>query len=177
MNSYGLVVDDNYGSLEFNKNLPMIIQAALQNQALDFSSILQLFNAASRGEKQKIVERGVQTMQQRQQQMQQQQLESQQQIAQMERETALQKMEHERAMNTENNETKILVATIQAESKANQPIDTSMSEGEQANLDEKRREFDKNYELAREKLEFDKKNANKQNELKARQINSKQSSK
>ena len=170
MNSYGLVVDDGNGAQEFNKNLPMIIQAALQNQATTLSSVMQIYNANSRAEKQHIIERGEREMQERAQQAQQSQIQSQERIAELNRQTELDKMAHEKDLKDSENETKILVATIQAEAKNVIP-DTTLSEGEQANLEEKKREFNETNRLARERLEFDKKNADKQNELKARQIN------
>ena len=54
---YGLVVDNSNGSQELNSKLDLLAQAALQNQALDFSAIMKLYSSASLAEKQKIIER------------------------------------------------------------------------------------------------------------------------
>lgn len=173
MNSYGLVVDNSYDTQEFTKNLPTIIQACLQNDKLTMSGLIRLYNSTSRAEKQRVIEEDEQATYQRQAEAQKQQLQSQQQIAQMEQQTKQQQMEHEAAMNTENNETKILVAEIQARNSGvqQQQIDTGMTESERANLDEKRREFDEKYKLDKQRLDFDKDKAKTDAELKRKQIN------
>lgn len=173
MNSYGLVVDNSYDTQEFTKNLPTIIQACLQNDKLTMSGLIRLYNSTSRAEKQRVIEEDEQATYQRQAEAQKQQLQSQQQIAQMEQQTKQQQMEHEAAMNTENNETKILVAEIQARNSGvqQQQIDTGMTESERANLDEKKREFDEKYKLDKQRLDFDKDKAKTDAELKRKQIN------
>lgn len=174
MRSYGLVVDNSYDTQEFTKNLPTIIQAALQNDKLTLSGLMRLYNSTSRAEKQQAIEEDEQAMYQRQQQLQQQQNQSQQQIAQMEQQTKQQQMEHEAAMNAENNETKILVAEIQAQSRIQDDANGNgqMTESERANLDEKKRQFDETNKLNRERLSFDKDKAKTDAELKRRQISS-----
>ena len=176
--SYGMVTDDGKGAQEFNRQLPTIIQAGMQNGMLDLSSIMKLYNSDSRAEKQKTIEDGERAVQERQQQAQQQQLQSQQQIAQMQQDTAMAQMEHEAAINSENNETKILVAEIQAQSKAQEPLpnNTEMSESERANLDEKIRELNATHRLNHERLDFDKKKAQTDTELKRRQLSKKPAS-
>lgn len=61
----------------------MLAQAALQNQILNFSTIMKLYNSSSLAEKQRLVEKNEVELMERQQQMQQQQMEAQQQQAQM----------------------------------------------------------------------------------------------
>lgn len=61
----------------------MLAQAALQNQILNFSTIMKLYNSSSLAEKQRLVEKNEAELIERQQQMQQQQMEAQQQQAQM----------------------------------------------------------------------------------------------
>ena len=172
MRSYGLVVDNSYDTLEFTKNLPSIIQAALQNDKLTLSGLMRLYNSTSRAEKQQAIEEDEQAMYQRQQQLQQQQNQSQQQIAQMEQQTKQQQMEHEAAMNAENNETKILVAEIQAQSRIQDDANGNgqMTESERANLDEKKRQFDETNKLNKERLSFDKEKAKTDAELKRKQL-------
>ena len=177
MNSYGLVVDNSYDTQEFTKNLPTIIQACLQNDKLTMSGLIRLYNSTSRAEKQRVIEEDEQATYQRQAEAQKQQLQSQQQIAQMEQQTKQQQMEHEAAMNTENNETKILVAEIQAQSKPQDNTNNNgqMTEGERANLDEKRRQFDATNQLNRDRLNFDKDKAKTDAELKRKQLTNKSS--
>lgn len=114
-NDYGLVVDNSQGTLELNQKLDTLAQAALQNQLLDFSTIMKLYTTKSVAEKQRIVEHNEQrkrdeAMQQQQQemQMQQMQLQQQQQIEQA-------KMERDERWHKEELETKILIAQINAE--------------------------------------------------------------
>ena len=61
----------------------MLAQAALQNQILNFSTIMKLYNSSSLAEKQRLVEKNEVELMERQQQIQQQQMEAQQQQAQM----------------------------------------------------------------------------------------------
>ena len=164
--SYGMVTDDGKGAQEFNRQLPAIIQAGMQNQMFDLSTVMKIFNTDSRAEKQKIIEEGERAVQERQQQAQQSQIESQQQIAQMNQETAAAQMEHEAAMNSENNETKLIIEEMKLQSQAIQEPDTTAQE----QLEEKKREFDASHQLDKERLEFDKKKAERDAALKEKQI-------
>ena len=172
MNSYGLVVDNSFDTQEFTKNLPTIIQAALQNDKLTLSGLMKLYNSASRSEKQKAIEDDEAATYQRQQELAEQQNQAQQQIAQMEQDGKIRQMEHEAAMNTENNETKIVVAEIEAQSRMNVAGGQSgMSETDRAKLEENQRQFNETMELNRERLNFDKDKAKTDASLKEKQIN------
>ena len=57
--------------------MDMLAQAALQNQTLNFSTIMKLYNSSSLAEKQRMVEKNEQELIERQQQAQQQQLQVQ----------------------------------------------------------------------------------------------------
>ena len=171
---YGLVIDNSYSSQELVKNLPMLVQAGIQNGTSSLSAAMKLYNATSRAEKQRILENDERQLREFQQQQVQAQQETQQRVAQIQQETQLRQMEHEAAMNTENNETKIIVANIQAQSKLNVPIsepDNSMSEAERAKLEENKRQFDLTHKLNQERLNFDKDKAQTDAELKRKQIN------
>ena len=169
---YGLVVDNSNGVQELNQKLDTLAQAALQNQALHFSTIMKLYSSTSLAEKQRLVEKDENAIkeqqaqaQQQQQQMQEQQLQVQQQIEQA-------KMEQEDNLNARNNETKIQVALINAQSKENDGIEESeFNEESRANLLEKIREFDEKMKLDRDRLEFDKSKAATDAKLKEKQIN------
>lgn len=115
---YGLVVDNSNGTQELNQKLDTLAQAALQNQALDFSSIMKLFTTRSVAEKQRMVEANEKRkreeavqQQQQAQQMQQAELQQKQQIAQMQQEL-------EYKMHREKLETEILVAQINSKAEA-----------------------------------------------------------
>lgn len=91
--------------------------------------------------------------------MQQQQLEAQQQQAQMDAQIKEADMQLRDQMNIRDNETKVLVATIAANSKAGEGDgieEPEFSEESKANLLEKMREFDERLKLDKERLAFDK---------------------
>ena len=115
---YGLVVDNSNGTMELNQKLDTLAQAALQNQLLDFSSIMKLYTTKSTAEKQRIVEGNEKRkreealqQQQQQQQLQEQQLQQQAQQAQAEQELKYKMFQEE----MENN---ILVAQINSKAEA-----------------------------------------------------------
>ena len=173
---YGLVVDNSNAIQELQQKMDMLAQAALQNQALNFSTIMKLYNSCSMAEKQRMVERNEQELIQRQQEAQQQQLQQQQQQAEMEAQAKEQEMQLKDMMNQRDNETKILVATISANS--NQEGDDGVkeqpfSEEARANLMEKMREFDAKLKLDREKLNLDREKAKTDAELKRKALNKK----
>ena len=173
---YGLVVDNSNAIQELQQKMDMLAQAALQNQTLNFSTIMKLYNSCSMAEKQRIVERNEQELMQRQQEAQQQQLQQQQQQAEMEAQAKEQEMQLKDVMNQRDNETKILVATISANS--NQESDDGIqeqpfSEEARANLMEKMREFDAKLKLDREKLNLDREKAKTDAELKRKALNKK----
>ena len=172
---YGIIVDNGQGAQELSQKLDVLAQAALQNQTLSFSTIMKLYNSSSLAEKQRIVENDERRIQERNAQAQQQQLQMQQQEAQMKQQTELAKMEHEVAMNTENNETKILVAQIAASIKVDENdtdgIQEPMSEEAREKLREQIRQFDARLQLDKDRLEFDKQKAQTDAKLKEKQIN------
>ena len=173
---YGLVVDNSSDTQKLASQMETLAQAALQNQLLDFSTIMKLYSSSSLAEKQRMVESNERKIQERNAQTQQQQLQQQQQAEQMRQQTEMAKMEHEAAMNSENNETKIIVATIGAQSKQlpeSDGIEEPMSESEREKLKEQIRQFDARLALDKERLAFDKEKANTDAKLKREQIHSK----
>ena len=169
---YGLLVDNSQGTQELSQKLDMLAQAALQNQKLSFSTIMKLYSSVSLIEKQRLVEQDEQELQERAEQAQQQQLQSQQQIAQMTAQQKEKELALQEEANIRDNETKIVVANINAQSKINDGIkQPECSEEKKAELWEKIREFDKRLELDRERLNFDKEKAKTDARLKEKQIN------
>ena len=151
---YGLVVDNSQGTQELAQKLDMLAQAALQNQTLSFSTIMRLYNSSSLAEKQRSVEKDEQAIQARNAQAQQQQMQAQQQIVQLENEQRLAEMQQKEQANIRDNETKIIVAQIQASSKEDGISEPETNE-DRANLREKIREFDEKMRLEKEKLSFE----------------------
>ena len=154
---YGLVVDNSNSIQELKQKLDMLAQAALQNQTLNFSTIMKLYNSSSLAEKQRMVERNEQEIMERQQQAQQQQNELQQQQMQMEAQQRELDMQLKDQLNQRDNETKILVATISANSNQEDGIkEPEYTQEAKDKLMENMRQFDARLKLDRDRLEFDK---------------------
>ena len=169
---YGLVVDNSKGIQELSQKLDILAQAARQNQTLSFSTIMKLYSSSSLAEKQRLVEKDERAIQERNAQAQQQQLEAQQQIAQTEAEQKQAELQQKEQANIRDNETKLMIAQIQANNKDDDGIEElEFSEEAKANLMEKIREFNERLKLDRERLEFDKDKARSDARLKEKQIN------
>ena len=148
---YGLVVDNSNGTQELQQKLDMLAQAALQNQTLNFSTIMKLYNSCSLAEKQRMVEKNEQEMAQRQQDAQQQQQQQVQQQLEAEAQARQQQMELQDKINQRDNDTKVLIATIthQDDGIRETPLDRDK-------LMEDMRQFDEKLKLDRERLALDK---------------------
>lgn len=157
---YGLVVDNSNAIQELKQKMDMLAQAALQNQTLNFSTIMKLYNSSSLAEKQRMVEKNEQELMQRQQEAQQQQMQMEQQKMQADAQAKEADMMLKDQLNQRDNETKIVVATISAQSSMNDGIqEPEFSEEAKAKLMENIRQFDERLKLDRDKLAFDKKKA------------------
>lgn len=171
---YGLLVDNSNAIQELQQKMDMLAQAALQNQTLNFSTIMKLYNSSSLAEKQRMVEKNEQELVERQQQAQQQQLQAQQEQLQLQAKQEEAKMQLEDSLNQRDNETKILVATIAAESKKSEEndgiIEPEYSQEAKDKLLENMRQFNARLKLDRERLAFDKDKAKTDAELKRQQI-------
>ena len=169
---YGLVLDNSSNIQEMSQKLDMLAQAALQNQTLSFSTIMKLYGSSSIAEKQRFIERDEQAIQQRNAQAQQEQLQVQQQQAELQAQQKQDELEQREQANIRDNETKIIIATMQAQNTQDDGIiEPEFTEEARANLMEKMREFDERLKLDRDRLEFDKKKAETDARLKEKQIN------
>ena len=179
---YGLVVDNNPQMQELNQKLDVLGQAALQNQALTFSNIMKLYSSISLAEKQRIIEKSEREMQQKQEEMQLQAQQAQQQQLELEAKQREEEMQLKDMLNARDNDTKITVAQIQAQSVENQFFSEEYVKSLDSTADqdraEKAREFNLSHALAERQLELEKrkleetKSKNKKDaELKRLQIN------
>ena len=170
---YGIVVDNSSEIQQLKSQIDTLAQAALQNQLLSFSTLMRIYSSCSISEKVRLIERDEQKRQQQAEQTQQQQLQAQQQIAQMQQQEKQAELQLEDAINQRDNETKIVVATISAQSRQNGAGDgiVEPDESERRNLQEKIRQFDERLKLDRERLEFDKSKSREELRLKEKQIN------
>lgn len=174
---YGLVVDNSQGTQELSQKLDVLAQAALQNQSLSFATIMKLYNSGSIAEKERLVEKDEKAIQERNAQAQQQQLEAKQKTDQMEMEQRKEELQQKENANIRDNETRVLIAQIQANSKDNS-IDQQISlENTKENLAEKMREFDEKLKLERERLTLDKKKHEDDVSLKRQALNNKKQTK
>lgn len=155
---YGLVVDNSNGIQELNQKLDTLAQAALQNQTLHFSTIMKLFSSSSLAEKQRLVEKDERDIQERQAQAQQQEIQVRQQEVEAKNQLEQAKMQQEDRLNQRDNETKILIAQMQAYNKNSEDdgiIEPEYSQEAKDKLMEQIREFDEKIKLDREKLNLD----------------------
>ena len=177
-NDYGLIVDSSNATQELNSKMDMLAQAALQNQALGFSTIMKLYGSCSLAEKQRMVEANEKRIQEQQQQQQQQQMEIQQMQIQQQAATEQARMEQEYKMNSENNETKILIAEINSQAESDRLAlmnkdyeeEDVYTQKDKAELAEKIREFDLRLKFDKEKLAHEKTKTKKDQALKSKQI-------
>lgn len=163
---YGLVVDNSRSVQELSQKLDMLVQAGLQNQMFTFSTVLELYTSASISEKIHLMKQAEQDMMMRQQEAQQQQNQLQQQQIEQQAQIEQAKMQQEDALNQRDNETKLLIANMQALSKKDADGDGIINEGNSEDLAQKIREFDEKMKLERDKLEWDKKKNADNNKVK-----------
>ena len=177
-NDYGLIVDSSNATQELNSKLDMLAQAALQNQALGFSTIMKLYGSCSLAEKQRMVEANEKRLKEQQQQQQQQQMEIQQMQIQQQAATEQARMEQEYKIHSEDNETKILIAEINSQAESDRLAlmnkdyaeEDVYTQKDKAELAEQIREFDLRLKLDREKLAHEKSKDKKEQALKSKQI-------
>ena len=165
---YGIVVDGSQQSQALNQKMDALVQAALQNQMINFSTALKMFASCSLAEKMRMVENNEREAQQRAWQQQQAEAQAQQQQAQMNAQLEQQKLELENTLNERDNDTKLTIAIMQAENANQEPVETGESDKEA--LLEKMREFDLKLQLDRDRLEFDKQKADADRKVKREQI-------
>lgn len=172
---YGLVVDNSNGTQELNQKLDTLAQAALQNQIINFSTMMKLYTTSSMSEKLRLVEIYEKKMQQQQQQQQEQQLQLQQEQLKQQAEQAEKQQQIQYQMHREDNETRILVAQINSKAEADRMTlaygDTA-SENDINNkkLDESIRQFNEKMRHESDKLALDRKKHDDDVRLKERQL-------
>ena len=175
---YGLVVDNSDGVQKLNSEIETLAQAALQNNAISFSTMINIYNSSSLAEKKRLIEKDEQRIREEMAQQKQQELQSAQQIEAEKNNLEMMKLQQQDALNQRDNETKILIETIKLGANTEQPEteDTGMSETDRAKLDEQIREFNLKNKLDNDRLDFDKSKAKVDQELKLKQINKPKSS-
>jgi hypothetical protein len=166
---YGCLASNSKQAQELNQKLDMLAQAGLQTQTVSFSSIMQLYGSASLAEKQRLIERDERQRMEQAQQAQQQALEQQQAQIQMQMQQKQLEMQQTDMLNQRDNETKMLIAKLEAMSKIESTQDT-YSQKDREKLLETMREFDEKLKLDRDRLTLDKQKAKDDKELREKQI-------
>ena len=158
---YGIVVDNSNGIQELNQKLDTLAQAALQNQALNFSTIMKIYSTTSIAEKQRMIEIYERKQQQQQEQQQQQQIQLQQQQLKQQAEQQQMQLQQQYQINKDNNETKLLVAQINSQAESQRYA--MMNDGtvtdnkiKEKKLSEQVRQFDERMQQQADKLAFEK---------------------
>lgn len=168
---YGLVVDNSNKSQDLNNKLDTLAQAALQNQALSFSTIMKLYSSDSIAEKQRLVERDEQQMQERQAEQARQQMEAESQAAAQEFALKEKQLAVDEAKNIRDNETKLIIAEMSKYADLETSEDVEYSPEAKAELEEKIRQFNEKMSLDKDKFELDKKKHSDDVVLRNKQIN------
>lgn len=164
---YGLVVNSDYDIEKFRQEIDQVAGFALQSQTISLSAYLKLKASGSLSEKIKMIEQNEEEMRQQQQEMQQQQMQLQQQQAQLEIQMQQAKMNLDYQIAKETNETKIIVASMQALNKKDGDGDGIIDEGENTlDIEEKSRQFDEKIKLEKDKLAWEKKKNEDNNKVK-----------
>lgn len=116
---YGILVDNSASVSNLDQKLEQLAHAALQNNALSFSTIIKLFTSSSLAENMKMIERDEKQLKESQAKAEQQKIDqmnaaqqAQVEIEQKRQELELKKIDAEIQMNQLDNDTKIKVALI-----------------------------------------------------------------
>lgn len=164
-NDYGLIVDASSNTQLLNSKLEALAQAGIQSQVISFSTAMRLFNSTSIAEKQRLIEKNEKELQERQAQMQEMSMKAEQEKAQAEIQKEQMRFEHEDGLNKRDNDTKLLIATLQNRIKE-QEVALKKEEIEQddgidesnidrAKLNEEIRQFNAELDLKREELKLE----------------------
>ena len=170
---YGIFVSNSSKDLQALEALKSLTQAALQNDKMTISDVIEVYNSSSIADirnKIKISEKEAQQreqqMQEQEMQMQQQQMQMQQQEKEMQMQLDIEKENREDARNTEDNRTKLEIAQMNLSSKMQDStvdtdnndngirdtIDVAKLDIERAKLEETKRKNRADESIKREQL-------------------------
>lgn len=167
---YGIVIDNSFDTQSLKQDIDMMAQAAMQNQTINFSTYLKIKSDCSLANKIKMIEIDENKAREAQQQAQQQQMQQAQQQMEMQQQAAMQELQLKDGINQRDNQTKILVATLQAQAQMaqNQEEEEEPAEEDHSDLMEKMREFDETLNFKNKELELKKKQHDTDNATKLR---------
>lgn len=185
-NDYGIVVDNSTGTQQLGQNLDTLAQAALQNQLINFSTMMKLYSTASLSQKRKMVEAAEKRAQEQAEQQQQQAMQMQQQQLEMQAQQAEAERDLKDKMNQRDNDSRVLASQLEAEGyiqaaavkyqETRDGIEAPQTEDERLKLQESIRQFDKRLALDREKQREQERSNRRKEELQKQAINARKSS-
>jgi hypothetical protein len=177
---YGLIVDNSQSTQLLSQKLDTLAQAGLQNQMFNFSTLMKLYSTESVAEKIRMMENAERRAQELRQQMQQMQAQMQQQQLEAEARQKQLEMEQRDMQNQRDNDTRILVAQIQAQANIDSSVARAsgftenpvqpISEKDRLELQQKLKEQQDRNQLDREKLSLEREKIKSQERI-ARQKN------
>lgn len=152
---YGLAVDYGNDVQRLQQTLDTLAQAALQNQLLDFSTIMKLYNSGSLAEKQRLVEKAEREKLKQAQEQQQQAAQQQQQALAMQQEQEKARADAERKSKELELETRVKIAEIEAQSRLSVAELQASSNTSQKEIDglERKRQFNEKMMIEKRKIE------------------------
>lgn len=161
--SYGIVVDNSNDTQKLYQQIESLAQAGIQNQMLDFSTVMRLYSSLSVNEKIRLVEDAEEKMRARQQQQVEQQNQLEQQKIQADMQAKQAEMQQKAELAQLDSETRIKVAEINSKA---EEMRLGIYEA-QNNVALRTRELDIEEEKLRQDiLQFDKELREKENERK-----------
>ena len=170
---YGIFVSNSSKDLQALEALKSLTQAALQNDKMTISDVIEVYNSSSIADIRNKIKASEKESQQREEQAQQQQVQMQEQQMQMQQQAEQQKMQfelekenREDARNTEDNRTKLEIAQMNLSGKmqdsmvdtddndngVRDTIDVAKLDIERAKLDETKRKNEADESIKREQL-------------------------
>jgi hypothetical protein len=162
---YGLVVDNSQSTQMLSQKLDTLAQAGLQNQMFNFSTLMKLYSTESMAEKIRMMENAERQAQERAAQQQQMQNQVQQQQLEAEANQKQLEMEQRDIQNQRDNDTRILVAQIQAQANIDSSVARAsgftetpvqpISEKDRLDLQQRLKEQQDKNQLDREKLQLE----------------------
>ena len=169
-NDYGIVVDNSPQTQELASKLDMLAQAALQNQLLDFSTIMKIYSNTSLAETQRLIEKSEAERKKAAQEAQAQQSKTEEAKLQQQMAIEQQKISAERDLQLMKQEHETNLKRMEIEAKLMESVSSNLGGESKDELLEKMRQFDAQLALDKEKLNLDKKIAEDDKDLKEKEI-------
>jgi len=179
---YGLFVTDSQKDSELFQTLRSLAQAGIQNDKMNFSTLMDIYHADSITEVRRRIEQSEEDKEEQRQQELQEQNELAKRKIQADQEAAQAEQQLEERHNLRDNETKIRVAEINAASKLAGEDNDMDDNGIRDEIDMQKlvlqqRKMDQDFQIQSSKLEEDKRKNRKKEELEQQKIKAAKQSK